>query len=232
MLNLNNIAESNTDWLRETFSGREKELHLLANILEKNDGRFAFVLGTRGIGKSALSLFYAKSRQDFYEKYIWLHCHSFNDEKSIITYLFSEIARSLGERPSSQQDLEFFIKTGLGRKRLLVILDDFHFLSHNALSILVRRLHSLPNQLKFIFCGRSLIGLEDIQNKLHAHTIALSTLSQSEMWELVQKRVALASTEIDRPQEFLNKLKSFGIEHFNFSPRFILEKDYRDVLNF
>jgi hypothetical protein len=211
------------DWLESTFSGREKELHLITNILEKKDDQFAFVLGPRGIGKSTFCIFYAKSRKNFYDKYIWLHCHSFNDEKSIVPYLFSEIAHSLGERPTSQQDLELFIKTGMGRKRLLIILDDFHILDNNALSILVKQLYRLPHQLKFIFCGRSLVGMEDNQNKLFANSIILPTLTESEMWQMIRNRMAFAPTDSYDSQEFLNKLHSFGIERFNFSPRFILD---------
>ncbi len=147
----NNLPRAKT-----SFVGRDPELVELGRVLGQGEARLITLLGPGGIGKTRLALQLASGQ---------LHEASFPDGVYFVPLdalcepdqIPLALAQTLGFKV--KDDPLEAVKTGIGHKRLLLVLDNFEHLTDGAL-LVSHLLESCPN-LSIVVTSRERLDLEE-----------------------------------------------------------------------
>lgn len=141
-----------------SFVGRDAELVDLAELLDQDENRLLTLAGPGGIGKTRLALQLARDqlRQDrFPDGVIFVPLTALTTPASIVT----GIAAGLGVELRSQEDPLPQVRSSIGDKRLLMLLDGFEHLVEGA-TIAADLVQTCPN-LKLLVTSRERLNLAE-----------------------------------------------------------------------
>lgn len=149
----NNLPPAKT-----SFVGRDGELIEIAQQLAKEDCRLLTLHGMGGIGKSrtALEVAYHQLRQGVFKDGIFFIAL---DALTSAEMIPSAIAEALDVEMQGLDDVVTQVKTDIGKKKLLLILDNFEHLMAGA--TLASDLLAVCPELKMIVTTREVLKLEE-----------------------------------------------------------------------
>ena len=216
--------------LRDTFTGRSRELSILHNWLRDKNPLPVFVIGPRGIGKTALCMAYSEIYRDSYSDFIHLSCSSIYEHSNLIEIVLMQLAhhysRSLPQRLSSKLDTRDFIawlKSRKIKKPFLLLIDDIELLSKDKINGFRRDIGGLRDQFRSIFSGSSLEQFRFFDfNKIRSRILQLQNLSQEETWQFIMKRIAIGGLEKSIAEKAYKKLLERSLNFSELTPRFLI----------
>lgn len=134
---------------RSPLIGREREQAVALTFLRRQDCRLLTLTGPGGIGKTQLALDLAwRVTDDFPDGKVFVALERVTDPD----FVLAEIARALGVREASEQDLLEAVCEHIGDRQLLLVLDNFeHVLAAHPV---VAELLSWCDQLKVLVTSR------------------------------------------------------------------------------
>ncbi len=140
------------------FIGRQKELEITGDLLQREDVRLLSLIGPGGTGKTRLAIQLASHLLDNYKDGVFfIDLSDVRDTES----LFAAAVRALGIREISDRNVQDELKKYLKERKMLILLDNFEQLTTAAQNI-HHLLLSCP-QLKFIVTSREPLRLRGEQ---------------------------------------------------------------------
>lgn len=164
--------------IRSVFVGRKSELRAL-NAHFKGNGRLAQITGFRGTGKTSLALMFAHGAKTLFPGGV-RHVHAFSPQ-----HLEAVIIENA--RPSNT-------------KRSLVILDDLDLADRAEITTIPRIMGEHP-KLSVLLLGDVPVDIPDIAML----SLSLGGLNQDEFHEVIKRRLAKTSLDIDLVTELYNR---------------------------
>ncbi len=219
---LNWAGGGDSDW-PNNFVGRDLELERIRSMLRRASRFPVFLIGPRGVGKTALCYAYISRFSANYRRCVRVSCSRSIEINSLAAILRSELGLPLG-RGSAASDAEALIHyLGASRteKPVLFVLDDIDQLSERDFTNALRFFAPVLEFSRAIFSGTALPPAQD-HDKLAQNTLVLSPLNQRDAEELLFHRVKMAGLEKKVAITFLRELSKFGVDWAAVSPRFIL----------
>lgn len=144
------LPRSNVPATVTSLVGREQEVADVHDYLLKEDIRLVTLIGPPGIGKTRLSIEAARSvLPDFSEGVFFVALALLDDPKSIA----SAIVQALGYIESSGIAPEDQLKSSIGQKQMLIVMDNCEHLIEAAASVASRLLSACPH-LKMLATSR------------------------------------------------------------------------------
>ncbi|MEM8530495.1 MAG: tetratricopeptide repeat protein [Chloroflexota bacterium] len=134
--------------------GRIDEIEALQDTLTRSEARLLTVMGPPGVGKTSLAIHVATLvQQHYHHQVIWLSLASVN-HPDLVLY---EIAQALEIRESTHQSLVEIIQYTIGKRRVLLLLDNFeHLLA--AIPTITQLLADNPN-MQLMVTSRTRLGI-------------------------------------------------------------------------
>ena len=134
--------------------GREKEVSEVCNRLRSGETRLLTLTGPGGTGKTRLALQAAADLlEDFPDGTFFVQLATLTDADLFI----SAVAETLGVRETGEQALDDSLKTYLGERRMLLVLDNFEQVLEAAPT--VTELLTAAPELKVLTTSRAPLGL-------------------------------------------------------------------------
>ncbi len=153
-----NGIRNNLPPLITPFIGRQKELEITSDMLQREDVRLLSLTGPGGTGKTRLGIQLASHLMDNYSDGVYfVDLSDLRDTDS----LFAAAARTIGLRETSDRNTPEEIRNYLQNRKVLIVLDNFEQLTMAAPEI-HKLLLGCP-QLKFIITSREPLRLRGEQ---------------------------------------------------------------------
>jgi len=138
-----------------TFVGREQELTEISKLLRCEDVRLLTLIGTAGVGKTRLAIQAASNLGDiFLDGIYFVALAQICDTQAVLP----TIARTLGIREESNQDLFELVSSGIQEKRLLLVLDNFEQVI--ASSLMLAKLLAHCPLLRILVTSREVLHIQ------------------------------------------------------------------------
>jgi predicted ATPase/class 3 adenylate cyclase len=139
-----------------SFVGREKEIDELKKIINEPNTHLVTITGPGGIGKTRLSLRIAEEMLGIFQDGVWLvELASLTDP----AFLPQVIAQALHVREMPGQSMIKILQEYLGKKHLLLVLDNCEHIKPIVLDLVGELLSHCP-QLQILATSREVLGLQ------------------------------------------------------------------------
>jgi DNA-binding SARP family transcriptional activator len=132
--------------------GRHEELARMAGLLASASCRLLTLYGAGGVGKTSLALAAAREALERFPDGVFFVSLAAIDKPELVPAV---IAQALGVRPFSAQPVLEALKTSLGDKKMLLVLDNFEHLLEAAPA--VKELLASCPELKIVVTSRALL---------------------------------------------------------------------------
>lgn len=204
------------DALSAVFTGRERELHALHEMLRESGGIPAFLVGPGGVGKTALARTYAARYASAYSASLLLSARNFGSPEALFGYLQS---------PESNGAFKRRREPALGNHspehRRLVVIDDLDIFGHAVLSYTLTILYSMATRFTTLCITRARLPFLE-SAEVPTMELRLGSLSSSELTELIRNYSRLAGIEESLPNRFLEEVRRQRLPFESLPISFIL----------
>jgi predicted AAA+ superfamily ATPase len=209
------ISHQGASLLRKTFTGRNHELNLLDQMLDKSGGSPAFIVGPAGVGKTTLCRAYEIFQNNKYPGTIFCSASQFASPDALIDYIDYQRIRISNQQPYSASERN-------RDNRPLLVVDDVDRFSDQEASYLLTLLHSRSPQLVSLCTSRERFRFLEI-SEIPSLELRLEPLSQSEILALLTIRVELMGGDRTIVGRFLSVLNDQGLKPGYLTPQIILQ---------
>jgi predicted ATPase/tetratricopeptide (TPR) repeat protein/DNA-binding XRE family transcriptional regulator len=165
--------------------GRESDVTRAAALLSRDDVRLLTLTGPAGVGKTRLGLQVAEDLLERFEDGVWLVALAPVLDASLVA---PTIAQALGLRVGAGQPPREFVKEAVGRRRVLLVLDNFEQVA-GAAPLLADLLGACP-RLKLLVTSRAALRVRG------EHELAVAPLEQEAAVTLFLQRAQAVQAEL------------------------------------
>lgn len=215
--------------LLNSFVGRTSELAMLHRQLQRRGRQPVFVLGPRGIGKTALIRAYALAKRETYFDVVNVSAAQIQDVNILPAIIAARLGGAFGSNvlrargDSSGLDfrgIDDIVRQLSGERPLLLILDDADALQVHGFERLVELSQTLPDQIRLVVLATALP--ERYAMKFRHRSIELGVLSARDLNDLIERRFIQHGATSQLTQRAFASVAAAGADLAAATPRFVI----------